>query len=201
MLWPYLRSYKGTMTGAFISLIIAASATLAIGQAIRRLVDIGFSTDMAKVVDLYFLALFGVAALLAVATFGRFYFVSWLGERVVADLRRAVYDHIISLSPEFFETTKSGEVTSRLTTDTTLIQSVVGSSVSVALRNALLLIGGLALLIYTSPALTAWVVVGVPLVISPVIFFGRKVRPKKITGKMTAGGTPTTTQAVNAGLV
>lgn len=176
MLWPYMASYKGTLIGALIALIVAASAMLGIGQAIRRLVDIGFSAEMSDVVNLYFLALFGVAALLAVATFGRFYLVSWLGERLVADLRKAVYGHVISLSPEFFESTRAGEVTSRLTTDTTLIQSVVGSSASIALRNLLLLVGGLTLLIITSPKLTAWVVVGVPLVITPVIFFGRKVR-------------------------
>ncbi|RMF07977.1 MAG: ATP-binding cassette domain-containing protein, partial [Alphaproteobacteria bacterium] len=176
MLWPYLRPYRGTIVGALVALIVAATAMLGIGQAIRRLVDIGFSTEMRDVVDLYFIALFGVAALLAAATFARFYLVSWLGERVVADLRKAVYGHVISLSPEFFETTRSGEVTSRLTTDTTLIQSVVGSSASIALRNLLLLIGGLVLLVITSPELTAYVVVGVPLVITPVIFFGRKVR-------------------------
>jgi len=176
MLWPYMAPYKGTLIGALIALVAAASAMLGIGQAIRRLVDIGFSAEMSDVVDLYFLGLFGVAALLAVATFARFYLVSWLGERLVADLRKAVYGHVISLSPEFFESTRAGEVTSRLTTDTTLIQSVVGSSASIALRNLLLLIGGLTLLIITSPKLTAWVVVGVPLVIAPVIILGRKVR-------------------------
>lgn len=176
MLLPYLAPYRGTVIGAIIALVFAASAMLGIGQAIRRLVDIGFSAEMSDVVNLYFLALFGVAALLAVATFARFYLVSWLGERLVADLRKAVYAHVISLSPEFFESTRTGEVTSRLTTDTTLIQSVVGSSASIALRNLLLLIGGLTLLVITSPKLTAWVVVGVPLVITPVIFFGRKVR-------------------------
>lgn len=176
MLLPYLAPYRGTVIGALVALVFAATAMLGIGQAIRRLVDIGFSAEMSDVVNLYFLALFGVAALLAVATFARFYLVSWLGERLVADLRKAVYAHVISLSPEFFESTRTGEVTSRLTTDTTLIQSVVGSSASIALRNLLLLIGGLTLLVITSPKLTAWVVVGVPLVITPVIFFGRKVR-------------------------
>ncbi|MEX1147375.1 MAG: ABC transporter transmembrane domain-containing protein [Sphingomonadales bacterium] len=176
MLWPFLRPYRGTLVCALLALVVAASAMLGIGQAIRRLVDMGFSAEMREVVDLYFIALFGVAAVLAAATFARFYFVSWLGERVVADLRKAVYGHVISLSPEFFETARAGEVTSRLTTDTTLIQSVVGSSASIALRNLLLLVGGLVLLVITSIQLTAYVVVGVPLVVAPVVFFGRKVR-------------------------
>lgn len=175
-LWAFVRPYKGTMIAAFIALVFAAGAMLGIGQAIRRLVDLGFSPENAAFIDEYFIALMGVATVLAVATFARFYLVSWLGERVVADIRKAVYGHLIRMSPGFYETTKTGEIVSRLTTDTSLIQTVVGSSASVALRNLLLLIGGLALLIITSPTLTAYVLVGVPLVIAPIIIFGRKVR-------------------------
>lgn len=175
-LWTFVRPYKGTMIAASIALVFAAGAMLGIGQAIRRLVDLGFSPENAAFIDEYFIALMGVATVLAVATFARFYFVSWLGERVVADIRKAVYGHLIRMSPAFYETTKTGEIVSRLTTDTSLIQTVVGSSASVALRNLLLLIGGLALLIITSPTLTAYVLVGVPLVIAPIVIFGRQVR-------------------------
>ncbi|HEY8351893.1 MAG TPA: ABC transporter transmembrane domain-containing protein, partial [Sphingomonadales bacterium] len=175
-LWTFVRPYKGTMIAAFIALVFAAGAMLGIGQAIRRLVDLGFSPENAAFIDQYFLALMGVATLLAAATFARFYLVSWLGERVVADIRKAVYGHLIRMSPAFYETTKTGEIVSRLTTDTSLIQTVVGSSASVALRNLLLLVGGIAMLVITSPTLTAFVVVGVPLVIAPIVIFGRKVR-------------------------
>jgi ATP-binding cassette subfamily B protein len=122
------------------------------------------------------LALFGVSVLLAFGTFMRFYLVSWVGERVVADIRKAVFDHIIGLSPGFFEITRTGEVVSRLTTDTTLLQVVVGSSVSIALRNALLIIGGMVMLFVTSPKLTMLVLAVVPLVVAPIVLFGRKVR-------------------------
>ncbi len=175
-IWQFLKPYKVQLVGALIALVFAASATLGIGQAIRRLVDMGFSAENSQFINQYFLALMGVATLLAAATFARYFLVSWLGERVVADIRSSVYAHVITLSPSFFDTTKSGEIVSRLTADTTLIQSVVGSSASIALRNLLMLIGGLALLAITSPKLTALVVVVVPLVILPLVFFGRRVR-------------------------
>src|SRR5690606_16849033 len=127
-------------------------------------------------VDLYFIALMGVVAVLAAATFGRFYLVTWLGERVVADLRKAVYDHVIRLSPAFFEVTRTGEVLSRLSADTTLVQTVVGSTASVALRNLLLFLGGTVLLVVTSPKLTGLVFVLLPVVVLPIVLFGRKVR-------------------------
>ena len=172
---PFLRPYARVVLGALLALVLAAGAVLMIGQAIRRIVDHGFAGDGA-LIDQYFLALLGVVALLAAATFGRFYLVTWLGERLVADLRKAVYDHVIGLSPAFFEMTRTGEVLSRLTADTTLIQSVVGSSASVAMRNLLLFLGGSVLLVISSPKLTGLVFLLLPVVIAPIVLFGRRVR-------------------------
>lgn len=176
---PFLLPYRRQFFLAGIALIIAASATLAIPYAFRQMIDLGFSTTGAqsiKHVDLTFLALFGVACVLGVATAARFYMVSWLGERVTADIRNAVYSHVVTQSPEFFETTQTGEVLSRLTTDTTLIQSVVGTSISMALRNILLFIGGLAMLFVTSPKLASIIIVTLAATILPIVLFGRKVR-------------------------
>ncbi|MFZ6674665.1 ABC transporter transmembrane domain-containing protein [Undibacterium sp. Xuan67W] len=176
---PFLLPYRRQFFLAGIALIIAASATLAIPYAFRQMIDLGFSTTGAKSikhVDLTFLALFGVACVLGVATAARFYMVSWLGERVTADIRNAVYSHVVTQSPEFFETTQTGEVLSRLTTDTTLIQSVVGTSISMALRNILLFIGGLAMLFVTSPKLASIIIVTLAATILPIVLFGRKVR-------------------------
>src|SRR5690606_12148435 len=112
-LWPFLKPHKLVMAGAFVSLVFAAGATLGIGQAIRRIVDHGFLASNSGFIDIYFMALMGIVTVLAFATFGRYYLVSWLGERVVADLRSAIYGHVITLSPQFFETTKTGEIASR----------------------------------------------------------------------------------------
>jgi ATP-binding cassette subfamily B protein len=174
-LLPFLAPYKLVVAGAAVALVVAAGTVLAIGQAIRRVVDHGFGGDGAFI-DLYFIALLGVVAVLAGATFARYFLVTWLGERVVADLRKAVYDHVIGLSPAFFEATRTGEVLSRLTADTTLIQTVVGSSASVAMRNFLMFVGGSVLLLITSPKLTGIVFLMLPLVIAPIVLFGRKVR-------------------------
>ncbi len=175
-IWRYAVEHPGMVVGAFAALIVAAAATLAIGQALRRVIDQGFRADNAAFLDQYFIALFGVVIVLAAATYARFYLVSWLGERVVARVRGAVYDRVIGLSPAYFEVTKTGEILSRLTTDTTLIQSVVGASASVALRNLLLLIGGTVLLVITSPKLALLTFLIVPIVVLPIIVFGRKVR-------------------------
>ena len=171
----FLRPYRSRVISALVCLVAAAGAVLAIGQALRRVVDFGFSAD-STVLDQYFLALLGIVALLAAATYGRYYAVASLGERVVADIRREVYAHVIGLSPEFFESTRTGEILSRLTTDTTLVQSVVGSTASVALRNTLIFVGGSVLLIVSSPKLTGLVFLIVLLVVLPVIVFGRRVR-------------------------
>jgi len=175
-LLPFLKPYRGMLLAALAALLLAASATLSLPVAVRFMIDEGFSTESATKVDRYFLALFGIASLLAISTSLRYYLVSWLGERVVADVREAVFSHILRLSQSFYETTRTGEVLSRLTTDTTILQSVVGSSASVALRNVLLLAGGLVMLGVTSPKLTGLIVVLVPVMLLPLILFGRRVR-------------------------
>ncbi|WP_341895707.1 ABC transporter transmembrane domain-containing protein [Ferrovibrio terrae] len=172
----FVAPYRWMAVGAAIALIVTSGAMLMIGQAIRRVIDVGFGHGNGAYLDLYFGALFGVVVILAAGTFARFYCVTWLGERVVADIRRAVYAHVLKLSPTFFEATRSGEVLSRLTTDTELIQTLVGSSISVALRNILLFIGSAGLLIITSPDLTMLVALVIPLVVLPIIILGRRLR-------------------------
>jgi ATP-binding cassette, subfamily B, bacterial len=176
---PFLLPYKLRFLVAGIALVVAAAATLAIPYAFRQMIDLGFGaagTKSTAHIDLYFLALFGVACVLAVATAARFYSVSWLGERVTADLRSAVYGHVVEQSPQFFETTQTGEVLSRLTTDTTLIQTLIGTSISMALRNALLFAGGLVMLFVTSAKLSSIIIVLLALVVLPIVLYGRRVR-------------------------
>lgn len=176
---PFMAPYKRRFALAGIALLVAAAATLAIPYAFRQLIDLGFNTvatGSSAHVDRYFIALFAVACVLAVATAARFYMVSWLGERITADLRSAVYRHVVLQSPQFFETAQTGEVLSRLTTDTTLIQTVVGTSISMALRNLLLFIGGLAMLFVTSAKLASIIVVLLLAVVLPIVLFGRRVR-------------------------
>jgi ATP-binding cassette subfamily B protein len=175
-LLPFLKPYRGMLLAALGALLLAAGATLSLPVAVRFMIDQGFSAENAAQVDRYFLAMFGIASLLAISTSLRYYLVSWLGERVVADVREAVFGHILRLSQSFYETTRTGEVLSRLTTDTTILQSVVGSSASVALRNVLLLAGGLVMLAITSPKLMGLIVVLVPVMLLPLILFGRRVR-------------------------
>ncbi|PGH53127.1 ABC transporter [Azospirillum palustre] len=173
---PFLLPYKWRILGAMVALTVAAGTVLGLGQGMRVLIDQGFAGGDTSLLDRSLLVLLAVIALMAASTYGRFYLVSWIGERVVADIRRAVYDHVLTLSPGFFETTKTGEILSRLTTDTTLLQVVVGSSASIALRNALLFLGGTGMLLITSPKLTGLVALVVPLVVAPIVFFGRRVR-------------------------
>ena len=172
---PYLRPYRRTILGVAAALIAASMFTLALPLAFRRVID-GFSAENAALIDQYFLALIGVAAALALATAMRFYLVSRLGERVIADLRTAVFSHVASMSPAFFERVMTAEVMTRLTTDTSVIQSVVGSTASIALRNILLLTGGTVMLLFTSVKLTAMTLLIVPLVIVPILILGRRVR-------------------------
>ena len=174
-LMPYLRPYRLTILGVAAALIAASAFTLALPLAFRRVID-GFSAENAALIDQYFLALIGVAAALALATAMRFYLVSRLGERVIADLRTAVFSHVASMSPAFFERVMTAEVMTRLTTDTSVIQSVVGSTASIALRNILLLAGGTVMLLFTSVKLTAMTLLIVPLVIAPILILGRRVR-------------------------
>ena len=166
---PYLAPYKAAIGGALVALTVAASAVLIMGIGLRELVDEGFRHGSEGLLDNALMGLLAVILALTAATFARFFLVSWIGERVVADLRCDVFGHVLSLDPRFFEETRVGEVLSRLTTDTTLLQSVVGSQVSVALRNLLLLTGGTAMLIVTSPRLTGFVFLVVPLVVAPII--------------------------------
>jgi ATP-binding cassette subfamily B protein len=173
---PFLKPYWVRWIWTFIALAVAAGATLALPVAFRYLIDMGFSSGQSEHIDRYFIALFGLSVILAVATALRFYFVSWLGERVTADIRSAIYSHILRMSPQFFEITKTGEVLSRLTTDTTLIQTVVGTSLSMGLRNFFMLVGGIVMLIVTSPKLAGYILVTLVLVIAPILIFGRKVR-------------------------
>ena len=172
---PFVAPYKWMAAGAGVALMVAAGSVLAIGQAIRRVIDHGFGGEQV-LIDQYFLALLGVVAILATATFARYYLVTWLGERIIADIRAAVYNHVIGLSPAFFETMRTGEVLSRLTADTTLIQTVIGSTASVALRNVLMFLGGSVLLVISSPKLTGLVFAMLPVVILPIMIFGRRVR-------------------------
>ena len=175
-LLPFMAPYKLYIALAAGFLLLSTGATLVIPRAVQQMVDHGFSKENAAVIDQYFLFVFGVAVVLALATAVRFYFVTWIGERIVADIRKALYNHILGLSPAFFEITRTGEVLSRLTTDTTLIQTAVGSSVSIALRNILVMIGALTMLFVTSVKLTALVLVALPVVVVPLILMGRSVR-------------------------
>ena len=174
-LWPFLAVYRGLLVSALFALVVTSGVSLTLPLAVRRVVD-GFSSGELQLLNQYFLAAMGLAALLALGTGLRYYMVTRLGERVVADLREALFARVIGLSPAFYERVMSGEVLSRLTTDTTLIQSIVGSSVSVALRNVLTLLGGFVLLALTSAKLTGLVLLLVPAVIVPIVVLGRRLR-------------------------
>lgn len=175
-LWRFLRPYRLQVAGSLVALLVAAGTVLGLGFGLRRLIDEGFAGGNAETLDQAVLVLLGVVFLLAASSYARFSLVSWIGERVVADLRRAVFDRVITLSPAFYEINRSGEILSRLTTDTTLLQMVVGTSASIALRNLLLLVGGLLLLAITSAKLTGLVVLVIPAVVLPILIFGRRVR-------------------------
>lgn len=164
------------MAGALVALVITAGITLGLGQGLRILVDQGLATEspenLARAIGLFFVLVLG----LAFGSFARFYLVSWIGERVVADIRKKVFNHLIDLHPGFFEQNRALEIQSRFTADTTVLQSVIGSTVSIALRNALMLVGGLLLLFITNAKLASIILLGFPLVIAPILFFGRRVR-------------------------
>ncbi len=174
-LWPYMRPYSLLIAAAILALTLTAVVSLILPLAVRRVVD-GFGTEEAALLDQYFGAAVVIAALLAVGTGLRYYLVTRLGERVVADIRKDVFDRTIGMSPAFFERIMTGEVLSRITTDTTLLLSVIGSSASIALRNILILFGGLVLMLLTSAKLTGLVLLIVPAVIVPIILLGRRVR-------------------------
>ena len=173
-LWPFIRPYRGLMLAAMAALVVTAGISLILPLAVRRVVD-GFDAG-AHLLDQYFGAALAIVALLATGTGLRYYLVTRLGERVVADIRKAVFGRVIAMSPAFYERVLTGEIISRITTDTTLIQSVIGSSVSVALRNFLILIGGMVMLVWTSAKLSLLLLVLVPVVVVPIIVLGRRLR-------------------------
>ena len=174
-LWPFMQPYKLLMMAAILALTATACISLILPLAVRRVVD-NFNVEDGALLDRYFGAALGIAALLAIGTALRYALVTRLGERVVADIRMAVFDKVIGLSPAFYEKTMTGEVLSRITTDTTLILSVIGSSISIALRNVLLFTGGMILMLFTSAKLTGLVLLIVPAVIVPILVLGRRVR-------------------------
>jgi ATP-binding cassette subfamily B protein len=173
---PYLLRHKGILAAALAALIVAAVATLAVPLAVRRMIDLGFSGIDPDLMDKYFLTLVGVGGILALASAARFYCVNWLGERVVADIRRDVFKHLTSLSPAFYEVSHSGEVMSRLTADTTQMKAAASTVISQALRNTLLLIGAGVMMVVTSPKLSLAVLLLIPLIVLPLVAYGRSVR-------------------------
>jgi ATP-binding cassette subfamily B protein len=175
---PFVLRYPRKALAALAALVLAALATLAIPLAVRRMIDFGFTAESAGLIHSYFMMLIAVVTVLAGASAWRFYLVTTLGERVVADLRAHVFRHVIGLSPVFFDTTQSGEVVSRLTADTTQIKSAVGSSVSVALRNLVLFLGAVVMMTVTSPRLSAFALAAIPVIVLPLVAFGRMVRKR-----------------------
>jgi len=175
-LLPYLAPYRGVLALALMALLVAAAAMLALPVALRYLIDEGMAAGSPDTINRYFIAFLAAAGIFGVFAALRFYLVTWLGERVVADLRSAVYDRVIRMDPSFFEVTRTGEVLSRLTADTTLVQSIAGVNLSITLRSAISLAGSLVMLAVTSVKLTALIVVGIPMVLVPLIVLGRHVR-------------------------
>lgn len=172
----FVAPYRWRVMGALLALLFTAAITLSMGQGIRLLVDQGLATQSEASLRQSIMLFFGLVLALALGTFTRFYLVSWIGERFVADIRKRVFDHLIQLHPGFYESNRASEIQSRLTADTTLLQSVIGSSLSMALRNGILLVGGIGLLFVTNPKLTGIVLLALPLVLAPILLFGRRVR-------------------------
>ena len=173
---PYALAYKGRIAAALAALVVASAATLVVPIAVRRVVDHGFTETGGRILDAYFGMLLVVVAVLAAASALRYYFVITLGERVVADLRAAVFGHLTRLDPAFFDAAKTGEIVSRLTADTTQVKSAFGASVSIALRNSVLFVGAIGLMIWTSPKLSALALIAVPVIVLPLVLSGRAVR-------------------------
>jgi ATP-binding cassette subfamily B protein len=182
---PYVMRYRGQVGAALVALLVAALATLIVPLAVRRMIDFGFSAERIGLIDQYFAVMILVAGVLAVASAARYYLVTIIGERVVADLRSSVFAHLTELSPAFFDTAQTGEITSRLTADTTQIKSAVGSSVSVALRNIVLFIGSSVMMVVTSPRLSFFVIAAIPVIVLPLVAFGRLVRRRSRTAQDT----------------
>ena len=176
---PYGLAYKGRIAAALAALMVASGATLVVPIAVRRVVDFGFSDQGRAYIGAYFALLIVVVGVLAVASAFRYYLVITLGERVVADLRSAVFRHLTSLDPAFFDQTKSGEIVSRLTADTTQVKAAFGVTISIALRNVFLFLGAVTLMIITSPKLSALVLLAIPVIVLPLVFSGRAVRRRR----------------------
>ena len=176
LLGPYLRPYRGRTILSLLSLLVAAGTVLAFGACLRALIDRGFAQGRPDILNYALASLLAVAVVLAIASGARFYLVSWLGERVVGDLRRDLFDHVVRLGPAWFEVKRSGDVMSRISADAQLIEQVIGSSASVALRNTLMCIGGVVMLVVTNPKLALWTLAVVPLTVVPIIVFGRQVK-------------------------
>ena len=175
-LWPFVRMHRGLFAAWLVALACSSTATLTLPVAFRRMIDQGFAAGGGGAIDRAFMLLFAVALVLALATAARFYFVSLLGERVVADLRRRLYAHLVSLDAAFFDRTRSGELVSRLTADAELLRSVVGTSMSVALRSLVTFIGSIVMLFVTAPWLAAYALVGIPLAVLPIVVGGRRLQ-------------------------
>ena len=175
-LLPFLARYKSKVVLALVALAVASAATLTVPIAVRRVLDHGFNSQNSELVNQYFGVMLIVVAVLAVSSSLRFYFVSWIGERIVMDLRDALFRHLVTLTPEFYEQQRTGEVVSRLTTDANQIKSAFSSTASIALRNFVMLVGALAMMVYTSPQLSGLAALAIPLVVIPLIFYGRRVR-------------------------
>ena len=173
---PYVARYRGRVTLAFVALTIAAVTTLIVPVAVRRMIDFGFTPEGIAKINSYFSVMIAVVAVLATASASRYYLVMTIGERIVADVRRDVFSHLMSLSPAFFDSSRSGELISRLTADTTQIKSAAGASVSIALRNFMLFVGATAMMVITSPRLSGLVLLAIPLIVLPLVAFGRWVR-------------------------
>ena len=175
-LWPYLKPYRGTILLALLALLTASAAMLALPVALRYLIDEGMSTGSSETVNRYFIAFLAAAGAFGIFAALRFYLVTWLGERVIADLRSDVYSRVIRMDPTFFEVTRTGEVLSRLTADTTLVQSIAGVNLSITLRSTITIVGSLVMLAITSLKLTGLIVVLIPLILGPLVTLGRRVR-------------------------
>jgi ATP-binding cassette subfamily B protein len=173
---PYALAHRGQIVAAMVALVVASGATLVVPIAVRRMIDKGFSGDHSDLIHLYFLSLIGVAAILGIASAARYYLVMTLGERIVAELRGDLFAHLTTLDPAYFDAEKTGEIISRLSVDTTQLKATFGSSASIALRNVFLFIGAIALMVFTSPKLSAYVIAAIPLVILPLYAAGRTVR-------------------------
>jgi ATP-binding cassette subfamily B protein len=175
-LTPYLLRHKGMLAAALVALIVSAGATLAVPLAVRRMIDLGFSGIEPDLIDKYFATLLSIGIILALASAARFYAVNWLGERVVADIRRDVFKHLTGLSPAFYEVSHSGEVMSRLTADTTQVKAAASTAISQTLRNILLLAGAAVMMVVTSPKLSLAVLIAIPVIMLPLVAYGRSVR-------------------------